>query len=123
MTGEPKPYYAREPRSDLRLPAKLYFDGREGIGELINISLSGGFLCVDNLPDAYTVLAMSVAPPVGDPLFFHATVIRSQTLAVLRRRADREHFGRSGRWPVGGKDRLRLVSATFRSQECPCPVS
>jgi hypothetical protein len=81
MSEEPKPYYAREPRSDLRLPAKLYFDGREGTGELINISLSGGFLQIDDLPDAYTVLAMSVTPPVGDPLFFHASVIRSETLA------------------------------------------
>jgi len=80
MPSGPKPYTSREPRSDLRLPAKLFFDGREGTGELINISLSGGFLHVDNPPDAYTVLAMSVSPPVGDPLFFHATVIRSEAV-------------------------------------------
>ena len=80
MSRGPKPYYDREPRSELRLPAKLFFDGREGTGELINISLSGGFLHVDNPPDPYTVLAMSVSPPVGDPIFFHATVIRSETL-------------------------------------------
>jgi len=81
MARGPKPYYAREPRSDLRLPAKLYFDGREGKGELVNISLSGGFLCVDHLPDAYTVLAMSVHPDVGEPIFFHATAIRNETLS------------------------------------------
>jgi len=81
MAKAPQPYLEREPRSDLRLPAKLYFDGREGVGELVNISLSGGFLCVDNLPDAYTVLAMSVHPPLGEPIFFHATVIRNATLA------------------------------------------
>src|SRR3984885_2913400 len=80
MPRGPKPYYAREPRSDLRLPAKLFFDGREGTGELINISLSGGFLHVDNPPAAYTVLASSVKPPVGEPILFHATVIRSETL-------------------------------------------
>jgi hypothetical protein len=77
----PKNFYPREPRADLRLPAKLYFDGREAAGELVNISLSGGFLCVDQLPDAYTVLAMSLHPPVGEPIYFHASVIRNEMLS------------------------------------------
>src|SRR5581483_11132622 len=80
MSKEPKAYEPRAPRSDLRLPVKLFFDGRESVGELLNVSLSGSSLYVDHPPDAYTVLALQVTPPVGEPIFFHASVIRRETL-------------------------------------------
>lgn len=78
-TRGPKPYYSREPRSDLRLPAKLFFDGGQRDAELVNVSLSGGFLETQDPPGLRTVLALSVFPPVGDPIYFHATVTRVES--------------------------------------------
>lgn len=84
MAQRPNPYYSREPRSDLSLPAKLFFDGGEREGELLNISLSGGFLLVSDPPGLRTVLAMSVTPPVGDPIYFHASVMRNEHVSEGR---------------------------------------
>jgi hypothetical protein len=76
MSEGSKPYFAREPRLDLELPCKLFFLGMERSGTLINISLSGGFLVLRDPPGLRTVLAMTVEPPIGDPLIFNGMVVR-----------------------------------------------
>jgi hypothetical protein len=76
MSRGPKPYYAREPRSDIRIPARLFFDGVQREAQLVNVSLSGGFLVASEPPGAQQVIALAVVPPVGEPIYFHATVIR-----------------------------------------------
>jgi hypothetical protein len=72
-----KSHFAREPRSDIRIPARLFFDGVQREAELINVSLSGGFLHVADPPGEQTVLALAVLPPVGEPIYFHAMVVRN----------------------------------------------
>jgi hypothetical protein len=63
-------------RIELTLPVKLFFDGAEASGELMNIGMSGAFVCTDRSPPEQTVLALGVDPPIGPPLLFHARVIR-----------------------------------------------
>ncbi len=66
----------RADRIELSLPVKLFFDGTEAPGELLNIGMSGAFVCTDKSPPEQTVLALGVDPPIGPPLLFHAKVVR-----------------------------------------------
>lgn len=66
----------REPRLDLELPATLSYDGVDVACTVLNLSMSGAFVRIDQIPTRQTVLALSVQPPVGPPLLFHAHVVR-----------------------------------------------
>ncbi len=67
------PFLAREPRSDLRVRAQLFFDGVQRDAELINVSLSGGRLIVPfDPPHARTSVARAGRAPLGPPNAFHA---------------------------------------------------
>lgn len=66
----------REDRIELSLPVKLFFDGAEAAGDLLNIGMTGAFVCTDRAPPEQTVLALGVNPPIGPPLLFHAKVVR-----------------------------------------------
>ncbi len=66
----------REPRVDLELPVRFYFMGEERVGALVNVSMGGAFIRLDEPPPVQTVLALALQSPVGPPIFFHATVVR-----------------------------------------------
>jgi hypothetical protein len=66
----------RADRADLELAVKLFFDGAELPGTLLNIGMSGAFVHIDQSPPEQTVLALGVEPPIGPPLLFHAKVVR-----------------------------------------------
>ena len=66
----------RADRIELSLPVKLFFDGLERPGELLNIGMSGAFVRTEAAPPEQTVLALGVDPPIGPPLLFHAKVVR-----------------------------------------------
>ncbi|MHB1844853.1 MAG: PilZ domain-containing protein [Deltaproteobacteria bacterium] len=66
----------REARVDLELPVRFFFLGEEREGVLVNVSMGGAFIRLERPPAAQTVLALSITVPVGDPIYFHATVVR-----------------------------------------------
>jgi hypothetical protein len=66
----------RTDRADLQLPVKLFYDGADLPGTLLNIGMSGAFVHVDSSPPEQAVLALGVDPPIGPPLLFHAKVVR-----------------------------------------------
>lgn len=81
MAQSPKPFLQREPRSDIRLRAQLFFDGVQRDAELQNVSLSGGRLLVPfDPPHAQTIVALAIIPEIGNPIYFHASVIRVEKI-------------------------------------------